>query len=62
MKRIVVIVGLFLLPLCLVATEIPSPESFLGFRPGDDYQLANYETIMAYFKQLDRLSDRKSVV
>lgn len=57
MKRIVVIVGLFLLPLCLVATEIPSPESFLGFRPGDDYQLANYETIMAYFRQLDRLSD-----
>jgi hypothetical protein len=57
MRRYVIPFGLILFPLLAAAGEITSPESFLGFRPGDDFQIANYETIIAYFKQLDRQSD-----
>jgi len=37
---------------------IPSPEKFLGFRPGNDYRLANYETIVSYFQKLAQSSPR----
>lgn len=38
--------------------SITSPESFLGFTPGDDYRLADAGTILAYFRLLDRQSPR----
>lgn len=40
-----------LAPLAL-ADEVPTPESVLGHKPGDDYYLANYEESLAYFHQL----------
>ncbi len=39
-------------------SSIPSPTEFLGFSPGEDYKLANYEEIVSYFQALDRLSSR----
>ena len=33
-------------------TQITSPESFLGFQPGDDYKLAGWEQITAYYRML----------
>jgi hypothetical protein len=36
---------------------IPTPESVLGFRPGDDFKLATYEESIAYFQRLDSASD-----
>jgi hypothetical protein len=38
--------------------KITTPKEALGFNFGDDYQLANYKQIEAYWKTLDRESDR----
>ena len=38
-------------------TDIPSPESVLGFKVGDDYKLANYDESLGYFRRLDAASD-----
>src|ERR1044072_4978075 len=37
---------------------IPSPESVLGFKPGDDRKLASWNQVLSYFEKLDRASDR----
>jgi hypothetical protein len=36
----------------------PTPEQHLGFRPGDDYRLAEWSTVVDYFQHVDRVSDR----
>jgi hypothetical protein len=38
------------------SSPIPSPESVLGFRPGDDFKLATYEESIEYFQRLDEAS------
>jgi hypothetical protein len=40
------------------APHITTPKEALGFDFGDDYQLANYKQIEAYWKTLDQESDR----
>src|SRR5205085_9661813 len=40
----------------------PTPKEFLGFRPGDDYKLANYAQIIGYFRALAGASDRIRLV
>jgi hypothetical protein len=40
------------------STTVPTPESVLGFRPGDDRKLASWQSIVDYFKRLDAASDR----
>ncbi len=42
----------------LQAQTIPSPESVLGFQPGEDFQLATYEESLEYFQLLDAATDR----
>lgn len=37
---------------------IPTPRSVLGFSPGDDRTIADWQQITDYFKRLDRASDR----
>jgi len=39
-------------------SDIPTPESVLGFRVGDDYELASYDESLAYFMALAETSDR----
>ena len=39
-------------------STIPSPKSFLGFAPGDDRTIADWNQITSYFGQLDKASDR----
>jgi len=41
---------------------LPTPESALGFRPGDDFKLATYDESLAYFRALDAASDRIQLV
>lgn len=56
MKKVVSIFLFFLtLSLWLQGTP-PSPEKVLGFRPGDDFKLAKWEKIEAYFKALEASS------
>ena len=45
-----------------VAAVITSPKEQFGANVGDDYFLANYAQIEAYWKKLDRESDRMSLV
>jgi hypothetical protein len=37
---------------------VPTPASVIGFAPGTEFKLANYEQTIAYFRQLDAASDR----
>ncbi len=37
---------------------VPSPAEFLGFEPGDDYQLALWDQLTGYYEQLAAASDR----
>ena len=41
---------------------LPTPESSLGFKPGDDYKLATYDEAIDYFRKLDAASDRLTLV
>ncbi|MFC1574808.1 M14 family zinc carboxypeptidase [Gemmatimonadota bacterium] len=44
------------------ARGIPTPESVLGFRPGDDFKLATYEESIAYFQRLAASTDLLQLV
>ena len=38
--------------------KITTPKEFFGFNMGDDYCLANYQQLMAYWKKVEKESDR----
>ena len=42
----------------LPQASLPTPESVLGFRVGDDFKLADYDDSIAYFRTLAAASDR----
>lgn len=44
------------------AQTVPTPESVLGHRPGDDYYLATYDESRAYFRKLAEVSNRVKIV
>ncbi|MBA2354706.1 MAG: peptidase [Acidobacteria bacterium] len=46
----------------LAQTGIVSPKEQFGFAIGDDYQLATYEQLSAYWQRLDQQSDRMTLV
>jgi hypothetical protein len=37
---------------------VPTPADVIGFAPGTDYELADYDQVVAYFRALDAASDR----
>ena len=47
---------------CLASAGVPTPKEHLGFQPGDDYKLANYDEIIGYFQKLAAGSDRIKLV
>src|SRR5271155_4416307 len=55
---------LFLITLTamLGLAQIPTPESVLGHKPGDDFYLATYEDALGYFKKLAASSKRIKLV
>ena len=44
------------------APALPTPESVLGFKPGDDLKLATYDEAVDYFRKLDAASDQMMMV
>src|ERR1700721_2210924 len=44
--------ALRLLPACLALAQVPTPESVLGHKPGDDFYLASYDESLGYFQKL----------
>jgi hypothetical protein len=47
-----------LLMAAAAAAEVPTPESVLGHKPGDDFYLATYEDSLGYFRKLAASSNR----
>ncbi|MCG6921271.1 MAG: M14 family metallopeptidase [Acidobacteria bacterium] len=41
--------------------EVPTPESVLGFQPGADRHLADWDEVLGYLERLDAASDRVTV-
>ncbi|UCG74708.1 MAG: peptidase M14 [Gemmatimonadota bacterium] len=41
-----------------LSAQVPTPASVIGWEPGEDYRLADYEQIRGYFEALDAASDR----
>jgi len=54
--------ALFLLTSAAAWAQIPTPESVLGYKPGADFHLANYEESLAYFRKLAASSNRIKLV
>jgi hypothetical protein len=54
--------GCFLAAALLVFSAVPEPKDHLGYEPGADYKLANYDAIIGYFKKLAAASDRIRLV
>src|SRR5262245_8254237 len=44
------------------AQSIPTPESVLGHKPGDDFYLASYDESRDYFRLLAKSSDRMKLI
>ena len=42
--------------------QVPTPESVLGHKPGDDFYLANYQESRNYFRKLAASSDRIKLI
>ncbi len=38
--------------------DVPSPESHLGFKPGADFKLVDWPSVVDYFRKVDAASDR----
>jgi hypothetical protein len=55
--RILLSIALLAAPLA-AATDVPAPQTALGFEPGADRQLADWAQIVAWFEALDAASPR----
>src|SRR2546423_13769463 len=44
------------------AQSIPTPESVLGHKPGDDFYLASYDESREYFRKLAAASNRVKII
>ena len=53
---------LFLCSFGAFAQTVPTPESVLGHKPGDDFYLANYDESREYFRKLAATSDRVKLI
>src|SRR5271154_5113305 len=54
--------ALLLLPACLALAQVPTPESVLGHKPGDDFYLASYDESREYFHRLAATSNRIRII
>jgi hypothetical protein len=53
--------AVLLAPSAPAATAVPTPESILGFLPGEERKLADWGQVLDYLRALDASSDRVSV-
>ena len=58
MAKLSAVPFLLLLTPFVFAQSVPTPESILGHKPGDDFYLASYDESRAYFHKLAESSDR----
>lgn len=51
-----------LIPLAAALAQVPTPESVLGHKPGDDFYLATYDESLSYFQKLEQSTDKLKLV
>ncbi len=54
--------ALLLLAACLASAQVPTPESVLGHKPGDDFYLATYDESLGYLQKLEKSTDKLKLV
>src|SRR5580692_4564909 len=54
--------ALIFLPLAAALAQVPTPESVLGHKPGDDFYLASYDESLGYFQKLAKSTDKLKLV
>src|SRR5580698_2694048 len=54
--------ALLLPPACLALAQVPTPESVLGHKPGDDFYLASYDESLGYFQKLASATNKLKLV
>jgi hypothetical protein len=59
---LVVLLLAFCLPFAAAQGKLTTPKQEFGFDVGADYQLINYTRLLAYWKKLDKESDRMTLV
>lgn len=52
------LLSLALAPAAAVLAQVPTPASVIGWEPGADHKLADYDQILGYFRALDAATDR----
>ncbi len=62
MKLTLVLLALAASSVFLQGQTVPTPESVLGHKPGDDFYLANYDESHDYFHKLAAGSDRVKII
>jgi hypothetical protein len=63
MKQAAILLGLLFLCFCPVTAQtVPTPESVLGHKPGDDFYLASYDDSREYFRRLAASSNRIKLI
>ena len=62
MKRLFFLLILLLACTHLQPQQITSPESWFGFKPGDDRQLFSYKSLIGYLQRIEQESDRLKLV
>src|SRR5919201_2073706 len=63
MAKPLAILALFVSTLIYAApARVPTPKEHLGYEPGADYKLANYDDLIGYFKKLADATDRLKLV
>ncbi|HTS29732.1 MAG TPA: M14 metallopeptidase family protein [Bryobacteraceae bacterium] len=54
--------AVLLVPLAMGTAQVPTPESVLGHKPGDDFFLASYDESLAYFQKLAQATNKLKLV
>ena len=54
--------ALLVIPLSIGLAQVPTPESVLGHKPGDDFYLASYDESLAYFQKLAQATNKLKLV
>ena len=44
-----------------ISAQVPKPEEILGFKPGEDYKIADYSQTTSYFQQVAKSSKRVKI-
>ena len=58
MMQLLIAALLLILTTRVVGAEVPTPTEHLGYRPGADNHLAEFATVVDYFRKVDAASDR----